>query len=98
MQMNLKQYKVRFENGEIKPLESMDITDTQEGIVIFFDINKEDLISPFFGTLKDSLNVDDSVEYINNIRNKLSYDTDGSLKSIDQLKNEFKDLNDKENQ
>lgn len=35
--MKKKQYKVKVENGNIIPLESIDINDVKEGVVIFFD-------------------------------------------------------------
>lgn len=40
--MKKKQYKVKYENGEIKPLEPLDMENNQEGIVIFFhDLERE---------------------------------------------------------
>ena len=35
--MNKKQYKVRIENGQIIPLEPIDLESKKEGIIIFFD-------------------------------------------------------------
>ena len=40
--MKKKQYKVKIENGNIIPLESIDTGESREGIVIFFD--KESLL------------------------------------------------------
>lgn len=41
--MDTKKYRVKFENGMIKPLEPIDIHEVKEGIVIFFDVeNKTD--------------------------------------------------------
>ena len=35
--MKKKQYKVRFENGKIIPLEPIDLDEIKEGMIIFFD-------------------------------------------------------------
>ena len=35
--MKKKQYKVKFENGKITPLEPIDLKEVKEGLVIFFD-------------------------------------------------------------
>ena len=35
--MKKKQYKVKFENGKITPLEPIDLKEIKEGLVIFFD-------------------------------------------------------------
>ena len=35
--MKKKQYKVKIENGQIKPLEPMDLRNIKEGIIIFFE-------------------------------------------------------------
>ena len=35
--MKRKEYKVKIENGEIKPLEPLDLSNVKEGIVIFFE-------------------------------------------------------------
>lgn len=35
--MKKKQYKVRFENGKITPLEPIDFKEIKEGLIIFFD-------------------------------------------------------------
>ena len=35
--MKKKQYKVRFENGKVTPLEPIDFKEIKEGIIIFFD-------------------------------------------------------------
>ena len=35
--MKKKQYKVRFENGRITPLEPIDFKEIKEGLIIFFD-------------------------------------------------------------
>lgn len=35
--MKKKQYKVKIENGNIIPLESIEVDQVKEGIVIFFD-------------------------------------------------------------
>lgn len=43
--MNKKQYKVKYENGQLTPLEPINFNEVKEGIVIFFD---EEL-----GTFKD---------------------------------------------
>ena len=32
-----KQYKIKYENGQIKPLEPVDIKDQMEGLVIFLE-------------------------------------------------------------
>ena len=39
--MKKKQYKVKYENGQIKPLEPLDMENNQEGIVIFEDQKPE---------------------------------------------------------
>ena len=41
--MKKKQYKVKFENGKITPLEPIDLKEIKEGLIIFFD----DEIDPF---------------------------------------------------
>lgn len=35
--MKRKEYKIRIENGEIKLLDNIDLTNIKEGTVIFFD-------------------------------------------------------------
>lgn len=35
--MKKKQYKVRFENGKIIPLEPIDLKEVKDGMIIFFD-------------------------------------------------------------
>ena len=35
--MKKKEYKIKIENGEIKPTEPLDLTNLKEGIIIFFD-------------------------------------------------------------
>ncbi len=35
--MKKKQYKVRFENGKITPLEPIDLKEVKDGMIIFFD-------------------------------------------------------------
>lgn len=35
--MNKKQYKVKYENGQLTPLEPIIFDEVKEGIVIFFD-------------------------------------------------------------
>ena len=35
--MKKKQYKVRFENGRITPLEPIDFKEVKDGMIIFFD-------------------------------------------------------------
>ena len=35
--MNKKQYKVKYENGQLTPLEPINFNEVKEGIVIFFD-------------------------------------------------------------
>ncbi|MBI2996185.1 MAG: hypothetical protein HYY52_05700 [Candidatus Melainabacteria bacterium] len=35
--MKKKQYKVKIENGEIKPLEPLDLSNFKEGIIIFLE-------------------------------------------------------------
>lgn len=35
--MKKKQYKVKFENGKVIPLEPIDLKEVKEGIIIFFD-------------------------------------------------------------
>ena len=35
--MKRKQYKVRFENGKIIPLEPIDLKEVKDGMIIFFD-------------------------------------------------------------
>ena len=34
-----KQYKIKYENGAIKPLEPIDLEGIQEGFVIFLDLD-----------------------------------------------------------
>lgn len=34
--MKKKQYKVRFENGKITPLEPIDLKEVKDGMIIFF--------------------------------------------------------------
>ena len=41
--MKKKEYKVRFQNGEIKPLEPIDIEGIREGKIIFFDLEEVSL-------------------------------------------------------
>lgn len=38
--MNERRYKVKLENGKIVPLESIEIDEVKEGVVIFFDEEK----------------------------------------------------------
>lgn len=45
--MKKKQYKVRFENGKITPLEPIDLKEVKDGMIIFFD---EEI-----GTFQDNL-------------------------------------------
>ena len=45
--MHKKQYKVRFGNGKITPLEPIDLKEVKDGMIIFFD---EEV-----GTFKDML-------------------------------------------
>ena len=35
--MNKKRYKVKYENGQLTPLEPINFNEVKEGIVIFFD-------------------------------------------------------------
>ena len=35
--MNKKQYKVKYENGQLTPLEPINFNEVKKGIVIFFD-------------------------------------------------------------
>ena len=35
--MNKKQYKVKYENGQLTPLEPINFNQVNEGIIIFFD-------------------------------------------------------------
>ncbi len=49
--MKKKEYKVKIENGEIKPLEPIDLANVKEGIIIFFE---EDSINKNSGVDKDN--------------------------------------------
>lgn len=60
--MKKKQYKVKIENGQIIPLEPLDIKEIKEGIIIFFDeelgtsVKKESTKKETIGSLsEDSL-------------------------------------------
>ena len=41
--MKKKEYKVRYENGQIKPLELIDLNSPEDGVVVFFEIENESL-------------------------------------------------------
>ena len=56
--MKKKQYKVKFENGKITPLEPIDLKEVKEGLVIFFDgeigsFEEEKLTKETLGTLSE---------------------------------------------
>ena len=58
--MKKKQYKVRFENGKIIPLEHIDLNEVKEGMIIFFDeevgtIKNEDVAETVGMLSEDSL-------------------------------------------
>ncbi|MBI2995706.1 MAG: hypothetical protein HYY52_03235 [Candidatus Melainabacteria bacterium] len=55
------------------------------------NISNED--SDLFGTLRGNKEINDSVEYINNLRKKSSYNNSGGLKTIQELEKEFDEWN-----
>ena len=55
--MKKKQYKVRFENGKIIPLEPIHLDEIKEGMIIFFDeeIGAENTVETVGMLSEDSL-------------------------------------------
>lgn len=79
--------KIQFE-GDIKLPPNTEVFFVLEEVK---DINNEN--NDFFGILKDDKETDDSVEYINNLRKKSSYNNSGKLKTVEELEKEFDEWN-----
>lgn len=62
--MNKKQYKVRIENGQIIPLEPIDIENIKEGIIIFFE--------PFEEIKKNKTDIEEKIKAIESVSGMLS--------------------------
>lgn len=61
---------------------------------VFFVLEEvKDINNDLFGILKDDKEINDSVEYINNLRKKSSYNNSGKLKTVEELEKEFDEWN-----
>ena len=79
--------KIQFE-GDIKLPPNTEVFFVLEEVKYTSDENND-----LFGTLKDDKKINDSIEYVNNLRKKSSYNTAGELKNIQELEKEFDEWN-----
>lgn len=79
--------KIQFE-GDIKLPPDTEVFLVLEEVK---NVNEEN--NDLFGILKDDKEINDSVEYIDNLRKKSSYNNAGKLKTVEELEKEFDEWN-----
>jgi len=77
--MKKREYKVKYENGEIKPLEPIDLNSPEEGIVIFMDDVKAHFNTPIKGCFPTKDN--DIEDDIRNLREEASHQVEKKFKN-----------------
>ena len=86
--MKKKEYKIKVENGEIKPVEPLDLTNLKEGIIIFFD--DEDIL------VKDNENTTSKIKAFESITGLLSNLSDKDFISFEEALDRSHFFKDKE--